>query len=232
MALKIKEKRGARSGIVVFDNALPPELCDDIIDFFNDPQRVTPGRTVGGQHSNVKKTFDGFLETSMHSGDAATTCNKLQLDFFNNLKECVQIYIDSNLALRSQWEQPADTGFQYQRYIKDEGFYSWHYDGGPYREIDIARRVLAVVAYLNTVEEGGQTEFDEMQTSVKAKQGRVLIFPSGFLYGHRSTIPKSSDKHIISTFLTGYTSENYERSATETLNKSVEEIHKELGVRE
>jgi hypothetical protein len=224
----MKIKKGETSGIAVFDNAIEPEICDAIIRFFEKDGRLVKGRTVGGQNSMVKSTMDGYLEASMFEGDDAEECKMLQGAFFLSLQRCVQDYINHHNALVSQWQHPQDSGFQYQKYEKGTGFYSWHYDGGPYREINVARRVIATVSYLNTVEEGGETVFDEMATSVKPKQGRIVIFPTGFLWGHKANIPQSSDKHMISTFLTGFTTEEYEREVEEITESHMEEMREEL----
>jgi prolyl 4-hydroxylase len=58
-------------------------------------------------------------------------------------------------------------------------FYEEHHD---YIELDRERlqgpRILTVFLYLNTVEEGGGTNFPALDLTIQPKQGRVVIWPS------------------------------------------------------
>lgn len=60
-----------------------------------------------------------------------------------------------------------------------------------------ASRQLSMVLYLNDVEEGGETHFTDLKLSVKPKKGRVLLFPSFYLYNHTGKAPISNPKYII-----------------------------------
>ena len=59
-----------------------------------------------------------------------------------------------------------------------------------------------VQLYLNTVEEGGETEFLYINKRIKAQQGRLIIFPAGFTHTHRGNPPIGQDKYIVSTWVT------------------------------
>ena len=62
----------------------------------------------------------------------------------------------------------------------EEGqFYETHHDLIDYQlERQGGHRILTVFIYLNDVEEGGGTMFDELELTVMPKRGRVLIWPS------------------------------------------------------
>ena len=64
----------------------------------------------------------------------------------------------------------------------------WHFESGT--------RVVSVIYYLNDVEEGGETQFTHLNYSVQPKKGRVLIFPSNFMYIHRANPPISGLKYV------------------------------------
>ena len=55
--------------------------------------------------------------------------------------------------------------------------------------------------YLNTVEEGGETSFPNLEMKIKPKQGSVLCFPPLWMYPHLGEQPISNDKYIIGTYL-------------------------------
>ncbi|MBD3562302.1 2OG-Fe(II) oxygenase, partial [Planktothrix sp. FACHB-1355] len=70
-----------------------------------------------------------------------------------------------------------------QKYIKGMGgYHHWHSEIYPHpREADDEplRRVLFFQYYLNTVNEGGETEFFYQNLKVKPQQGRLAIAPAG-----------------------------------------------------
>ena len=84
---------------------------------------------------------------------------------------------------------------QFLFYKKDEGFYKSHIDSDVY-----SPRIFSSVLYLNDVEEGGETYFDNFDLSVSPRAGSLIIFPANFSYRHGSNIPKSDDKFAIATW--------------------------------
>jgi hypothetical protein len=64
-----------------------------------------------------------------------------------------------------------------------------------------AGRYLVFLWYLNSVEEGGETEFCQLGLRVAARAGRLLMFPPYWMFQHAGLAPRSNDKYIISTYL-------------------------------
>jgi hypothetical protein len=89
---------------------------------------------------------------------------------------------------------------KYEPNDKDE--FGTHTDVGSY---GTARRFLAFLWYLNTVEVGGETTFglDVSKPSfvIPAVQGRVLMFPPLWTHVHRGCKPISGSKYIVSGYL-------------------------------
>lgn len=54
--------------------------------------------------------------------------------------------------------------------------------------------------YLNTIEEGGETEFLYCNKRIKAERGRLIVFPAAFTHTHRGNPPIGKDKYIISSW--------------------------------
>ena len=130
----------------------------------------------------------------------STKLAKFESKVFECYSEHLQKYFDSYPSLEG-WTDRQDTGYQYQKYSKGEGFYKSHIDGAPYLKNDARTRVLASVVYLNTVEVGGGTHFDYHEFTCDAVEGRVVTFPATFTTLHGGLVPMSDDKHIISTFV-------------------------------
>ena len=64
-----------------------------------------------------------------------------------------------------------------------------------------SRRIIVVSLFLNTVEEGGETEFLYQQKRVSAVQGSMILFPSTWTHVHRGNPPLSGNKYIATTWL-------------------------------
>lgn len=65
----------------------------------------------------------------------------------------------------------------------------------------VANRYLVILWYLNDVAVGGETRFPQLDVSVAARAGRLLVFPPYWMYQHEGVPPISGDKYIVSTYL-------------------------------
>jgi hypothetical protein len=90
------------------------------------------------------------------------------------------------------------TGYKIQHYKKNEGHFKWHFDAlGP----GAWDRQLAMIIYLNSVEDGGETCFHRQNLRVKPVAGNALFFPTFWTHMHCGEIPRSEDKYVISSFV-------------------------------
>jgi hypothetical protein len=94
-----------------------------------------------------------------------------------------------------------------QRYIKNYGKYVYHQD---YENQVDKHRVITYLWYLNTIEEGGETEFYG-NYKIKPEQGKLIFFPAFWCYPHCGNIPLSDNKYIITGWM-------YEMKSTPQLN--------------
>ena len=77
------------------------------------------------------------------------------------------------------------------------GFHKWHYENAAYQT---ANRSFVIQAYLNTVKNGGETEFLYQNKRINAVQGTVLIWPAAYTHVHRGNPPIGQDKYILTTW--------------------------------
>jgi len=61
--------------------------------------------------------------------------------------------------------------------------------------------MLVVTLYLNTVEEGGETEFLYQSVRVPPVQGTLSLSPAAWTHTHRGNSPLKGNKYIITTWL-------------------------------
>lgn len=62
-------------------------------------------------------------------------------------------------------------------------------------------RYLVFLWYLNDVDEGGETEFTDLNLKIQARAGRLLMFPPYWMFQHAGLPARSRDKYIVSTYL-------------------------------
>lgn len=86
---------------------------------------------------------------------------------------------------------------KFQRTRPGEGYHQWHYENSG----EFSHRKLVTMLYLNTVQEGGETEFLYLHRRIQPRQGRLLIFPGAFTHTHRGNPPLTGDKYILTSWL-------------------------------
>ena len=91
-----------------------------------------------------------------------------------------------------------------QRYTKGKGgYHHWHSEHYPHPSDASQKslhRVLLWLAYLNDVEEGGETEFFYQNAKIKPKKGSLVLAPVNFSFTHRGCVPVSSDKYVLASW--------------------------------
>ncbi len=170
------------------------EQCHALIELYKDDPRKHPGYTdsAGGERQlevDVKVSTDLDVDT-----DGIWTAA------FAELHSAVTTVILS-IAAKFPSLQVAPlrcTGYNIQHYKKDEGHFKWHFDAlGP----GAWDRQLAVIVYLNSIADGGETCFHRQNLKIKPVAGDALFFPTFWTHLHCGEIPKSGDKYVISSFI-------------------------------
>lgn len=87
-----------------------------------------------------------------------------------------------------------DTGYEVNRYEKSE-YYDMHIDELPGRKID---RIASFVLYLNDDFEGGDLVFPFCKFT--PKKGHAIIFPSNWMYPHKSEPIIEGTKYSVVTW--------------------------------
>ena len=184
-----------KSYISVMDNVLSTPFCTRLIEKFE----------RNDSHEQVGTTWENrhFVEVNISQQSSWLEEHEILV---NIIQELWKVYANQHtIHIGSQW--PKSFGyeqFRMKRYLpngRDE--FAFHTDVGNYAS---ARRFLAFLWYLNTVEEGGMTKFAYSPTDtpfyeVPPVQGRVLIFPPLWTYPHWGEKVISGPKYIVSGYL-------------------------------
>ena len=179
-----------KTGIFVFDNLIPDDACDELVDFHKRSTNKKQGELARGHvNTEIKNSVDVVIQDPdmiRHLEPVHKTISDIILEKYPIL---------TTIPMSASYPQ-------IQRYNKEEGYFKEHIDSNVN---DPLRRNLALICYLNDVEEGGETVFKNLHgvgdIEVKAKKGRVVVFPTTWKYVHEGNVPVSEDKYMISQFV-------------------------------
>tara|TARA_R100000152_G_C6654847_1_gene95423 strand:- start:45 stop:587 length:543 start_codon:yes stop_codon:yes gene_type:complete len=170
--------------IEIYDDALPSENCDKLIEYFNNSPQ-TQGRVAGDEvDPNAKKSTE--LDHSwFRSHEIAFRL------ISSTLQEYTDKYIEKYIPLQHLGKWGVDEGFSLKKFEgEDDGFKVWHTE----HCMKYPKRILVWMFYLNDAQSG--TEFYNYP-KIESKKGRLIIWPAGWTHYHRSE-PNKGIKYIMS----------------------------------
>ena len=167
--------------IGVFPDAVNPNFCDYLCEYLDNATELQGGRNY--THVKDKQIcLDAFSPGE----------SKNLMEFVNG---CLYYYINELTYL---------TNFNYvsavvllQKTQPTEGYHMFH---GENINWNLHTRTMAWMAYLNDVEEGGETEFLYQNRREEAIAGDVLMFPAGFTHTHRGNPPIGNSKYLVTSW--------------------------------
>lgn len=163
-------------------------ICKKLINIFEKNKKLTePGRTIKGGEKVIEKEIKA-------STDLCITPSPIYEFYFVELQKCLNEYIKQYSYVNNLPSFKIVEDFNIQKYKKNEGFFKYHFERGG---VPTTKRILVFMTYLNTVKDGGETEFLYQKTKVKAEEGLTLIWPSDWTHTHRGITSKSENKYIV-----------------------------------
>jgi predicted 2-oxoglutarate/Fe(II)-dependent dioxygenase YbiX len=173
---------------------LSKDLCHTIIANYAADLGKRPGYTVGSR--GEKRSQDPVKRST----DLDITTAGAWAAVYDELHQAVSRVVTSVAAQFPSlqvWPLRC-SGYKIQHYRKDEGHFKWHFDAlGP----GAWERQLAMVIYLNSVDDGGETRFHRQNLSVKPVAGDAVLFPTFWTHMHCGATPRSGDKYVVSSFV-------------------------------
>ncbi|QYF93393.1 2OG-Fe(II) oxygenase [Massilia sp. PAMC28688] len=214
----------------IYDNALTPAQCAQVIERFNASNKVVRGKTGQGVDTSKKDSYD--LTISQHQ-----EWHDLSNMLMGAVEKCLIAYMNkyrmllvgamSPMVVHPATGQPVqlsidnfdECGTPYigelmrtiyraglinvQKYLQSSGgYHHWHSEIYPQNpSCESLHRALLFQFYLNDVAEGGETEFFYQKRKIEARQGRLIIAPAGFTHTHKGHIARSGDKYIATSWI-------------------------------
>ena len=181
--------------IGMYQDVYPDGFCNHLINEF---ERLLKSGVCNNRQSaeNTTKTkkedFHYFM--NMKSNPISSFNDTCVNDIFlTGLQNCFDDYVDEFDILKDY--NLRCTTLKMQKTEPGAGYHVWHSEQGPDAD---ASRCLVYSAYLNTIEEAGETEFLYQKLRVAPKENTVVIWPAAFTHTHRGNVVHGDkSKYII-----------------------------------
>lgn len=177
------------------EDTLSSELCEYFIQTFEQSDEKQPGVLYGpnGENSTGSKKS---TDITFHPGYLThPTWGPLLEKLIPILIKGKEDYVHRHSLSFSKLD-PIDLSpmFNLQRYEPGEGFFGWHCERA---SLKYSSRVLVWMIYLNTVKDRGETEFLYQNHFEEPKQGKLIIWPSDWMFTHRGVSSPTESKYIL-----------------------------------
>ncbi len=177
--------------IKCYDNLINDELCQEIIDAYKQSGTTYINR-------EQRPTFHELNISKKYKAEDPLWI-KPQKIITETFIDSVELYMKDVDVARDFPTKYTFEEYRLKRYEAND--YDQFKDHVDVQDYGSARRFVVIFAYLNTVEEGGETNFPRLDFSIKPKQGRILVFPANWQYRHAGLPVRSNDKYIIGSYL-------------------------------
>jgi len=181
--------------IEVYEDVLSKDSCEEIINWFESNEDLyTNGHIlVGYQDSGLENSIvDKTVKDSTDINCVFSSEFPPSEIIFPVLAECLFKYVDKFPFMKGISEFQVDRTYNIQRYYPNQGFFQEHCENSCKNDA----RIAAWSLYLNDVEDGGETLYTMYDLKVKAKAGRLCIFPAYWTHSHKGITSPTQTKYI------------------------------------
>jgi len=180
--------------IGIWHDVLTNEECTELVSHYETLTKLNLSFTrleLRDAIAHTKSDTAAFLleETSLKVTPDQSFLNNFLRKFWTCYEQYAQKY---SVLLDSEKKQIRS--MKLQKTLPGEGYHMWHYESDSQ---DKASRICAWGIYLNTIEQGGETEFLYQGMRIPAIQGTLAIWPAGYTHTHRGNPPLSGEKYLL-----------------------------------
>lgn len=163
-----------RDYIVVFENIVPSQLCDEVLEEYNNDKNWINTTTGGGLNREIRRCDAVNMTDSFIINQNKEKRKNIDEQLFICAGNAIKKYNDKFKEAKIQ----GDSGYTILRYQEGE-FYRQHTD-----HFLQAPRIVSCSFALNNGYEGGEFAFFDRELIYKPPKGSALMFPSNFMYPH------------------------------------------------
>ena len=185
--------------IKIYDDVIDADSCNMLIGKFEMAEE--------DQYENVRQAERdkaiAFTQINLVNNEDWASVQNGMLKVF---QDYIMAYINDCKIEPKQW--PETYGYEA---IRMKRYLNNNYDRfDPHVDVmnqETSRRFLAFFIYLNDVDEGGETEFINLNKpgtyiplKITPRRGRLLMFPPLWMYYHAGLKPVSNNKYLIHSY--------------------------------
>lgn len=183
--------------IEIYDNAVTDSYCNKVINYFeklDQEGHILSRQEHEGVPKIAKDTSNYFSDSIM----AFERTSNIFHEFCTSLQSCYYQYNNKYGIVSSLGKHAISESIKIQKTNPSEGYHVWHCESA---NILSGRRLMLAVLYLNTVNDGGETEFLYQSIRIKPKKRTLILCPGGFTHTHRGNPPLTESKYIVTTWI-------------------------------
>lgn len=180
--------------IAIFEDILSVDQCQALIDHYETLSGLNLSfsrlelRDSPSHRKNDRMSFVLGDDTLKMTPDVSVLH-----PFLNNFWICWNHYLD-HYSVLGETGKHRIRSMKIQKTLPGQGYHIWHYESDAPERAD---RIASWGFYLNTVEEGGETEFLYQTMRIPAKQGTLVIWPATYTHVHRGNPPLVGEKYLL-----------------------------------
>ena len=167
------------------------KICDEIIAFYEENLTDVRDGSSGGK---IDKQVKSSKDISIRPNQLKENKYEVFLRYMHILKDCYADYMKQWPHLKTLFDSVEVSNFNIQKYYTGGHFKKYHMER---TNILNSSRVFAWMTYLNSVNDGGSTDFLYYDLSIKPTTGKTLIWPAEWTHAHRGGIVNDGVKYII-----------------------------------
>lgn len=198
------ENHYIKDHIGVFDGFYSPDFCQDVIDFFkyrNELQYSINRDNPLQQDESISLMHEqDFVVGKQIEQDEFNVLEAKQLiQFFSKIfwEKCYPIYL-KNYPHNQKMSNFTFNTFKVQKTLPGQGYHVFHFENANNLT---SRRVMFFILYLNSINDGGETEFLYQSQRIKPLTGRLVLAPASYTHPHRGNPPLAGEKYIFTSWL-------------------------------
>lgn len=179
-----------------YENFLTDSYCDSLVEKFN--------YVLENDFEEIRKN------TGCKGNCTACNCNRIDINFhpifkddvafiYQRMHDHLKIYkLDTGMHHTQIPQSNSYEAIRIKKYKANEGQHSTHVD---VTGRSTAQRILSFSVNLNDNFEGGDLSFNLSGKKVKAKKGKLFIFPPLWPWLHAGETCYDNDKYFLGTYL-------------------------------
>tara|TARA_B100000287_G_C20395209_1_gene687324 strand:- start:39 stop:659 length:621 start_codon:yes stop_codon:yes gene_type:complete len=182
--------------ISIYDNALTPEECKSMIDYFESNDEYWSLRQDGMMLGDtiIKEWKDSQDRTMVFNNNGYFQDNLVNQIILKSINFHIEKYKEENPEVDMLYSWALRNSYNLQKYEPNGGYRKLHCEN--YNTGDYHSNVLVWMFYLNTVKEGGGTYFSNYDLTINAVEGRLVIWPPYWTHMHKGVVSETSEKYI------------------------------------